>query len=155
MNMGKATLKEFPDRPCRVCNSTTFRIRPNNGKRECYPCVKRRGHRYIHERGGKEKMRQYQINNRQHLRDYQNNYYNFQVRNAQYSKRLTERTPAWADKKKIIEFYKNCPKGYHVDHIIPLNGKKVSGLHIETNLQYLTKKENLKKSNKYPIKYSH
>jgi 5-methylcytosine-specific restriction endonuclease McrA len=99
-------------------------------------------------------MRQYQINNRQHLRDYQNNYYNFQVRNAQYSKRLTERTPAWADNKKIIEFYKNCPKGYHVDHIIPLNGKKVSGLHIETNLQYLTKKENLKKSNKYPIKYS-
>ena len=60
-----------------------------------------------------------------------------------------KRMPPWADKKRIREIYENCPEGYHVDHIIPLRGENVSGLHIPENLQYLTAEENLKKSNKW------
>lgn len=57
------------------------------------------------------------------------------------------RTPKWADLEAIKEFYKNCPKGYEVDHIIPLNGKYVSGLHVLDNLQYLPSSVNRKKNN--------
>ena len=56
--------------------------------------------------------------------------------------------PKWANLDKIKEIYKNCPKGYQVDHIIPLQGKNVCGLHIETNLQYLTPSENRIKGNR-------
>jgi hypothetical protein len=40
---------------------------------------------------------------------------------------------------------------HHVDHIIPLQGKKVSGLHVFSNLRVIPGEENVKKSNKYQI----
>jgi hypothetical protein len=61
----------------------------------------------------------------------------------------SRQTPKWADRSKIRDIYANCPEGHHVDHIIPLRGKLVSGLHIETNLQYLLAHENMKKHNTY------
>lgn len=62
-----------------------------------------------------------------------------------------KRTPAWADLEAIKQFYIDCPEGYEVDHIIPLQGKLVSGLHILENLQYLTRSENARKRNKFDI----
>lgn len=58
-------------------------------------------------------------------------------------------TPAWADIGKIKEIYQACPPGHHVDHIIPLHGRQVTGLHVENNLQYLPAYENRSKSNKF------
>lgn len=66
-----------------------------------------------------------------------------------YTARKTQRLVPWADLEKIKSIYKNCPAGWHVDHIIPLNGQLVSGLHVETNLQYLPAAENCKKGNRY------
>lgn len=61
------------------------------------------------------------------------------------------RTPPWADTDAIKQFYANCPTDYHVDHIIPLRGKLVSGLHVIENLQYLPAKENCAKGNKFDV----
>lgn len=61
------------------------------------------------------------------------------------------RVPTWADLKAIKEIYEACPEGYHVDHIVPLQGELVSGLHVENNLQYLTATENMSKGNKWDV----
>lgn len=58
-------------------------------------------------------------------------------------------TPKWAVLKDINEFYKNCPEGHHVDHVVPLKGKNVCGLHVSNNLQYLPARDNLIKGNKF------
>lgn len=74
--------------------------------------------------------------------------------NAKRRAEVLDRTPAWADMAKVRKIYSDCPKGYHVDHIYPLNGDLVSGLHVETNLQYLTAEENMSKGNKMPVSTS-
>lgn len=68
---------------------------------------------------------------------------------AKYRAAKLKRTPKWADLGAIQQFYKNCPEGHHVDHIIPLQGKLVSGLHVLENLQYLPAAENCGKCNKF------
>lgn len=70
-----------------------------------------------------------------------------------YKSRLRKCTPLWADKSKIKEIYKLKPDGCHVDHIIPIRGDNVCGLHCEENLQYLTADENIKKSNHYSLEH--
>ena len=60
-----------------------------------------------------------------------------------------QRIPPWADLSAIKDFYLKCPDGHHVDHVVPLRGKEVSGLHVLENLQYLPAKENMSKGNKF------
>lgn len=59
------------------------------------------------------------------------------------------RTPLWSDLVAIKEIYEQCPQGMHVDHIVPILGEFVSGLHVPENLQYLTPQENFAKSNSW------
>ena len=66
-------------------------------------------------------------------------------------KDVKNRTPKWVNTKDILSIYALCPKGFHVDHIIPLkgfiDGRPVTGLHVPYNLQYLTPEDNHKKYN--------
>jgi len=57
--------------------------------------------------------------------------------------------PPWAERAPLLAFYRACPPGFHVDHVIPLRGKLVCGLHCLDNLQYLPAQINLQKANRF------
>jgi hypothetical protein len=57
-------------------------------------------------------------------------------------------TPVWANIQEINRIYKECPKGFHVDHIYPLKSKYMCGLHVENNLQIISATENICKGNR-------
>lgn len=71
--------------------------------------------------------------------------------NSLYRARKRGATPSWAELEAIKDLYLNCPKGFQVDHVIPLAGSAVCGLHVLSNLQYLTKEDNLIKKNSFKI----
>lgn len=65
-------------------------------------------------------------------------------------------TPPWADEVAIRAFYleaarltKETGVEHQVDHVIPLQGKTVTGLHVHTNLQVLPKAANQSKGNRW------
>ena len=62
--------------------------------------------------------------------------------------------PRWANMEKIRWFYKEAHRMttssgtvYHVDHIVPISGENVCGLHTHNNLQIITASENSSKKN--------
>lgn len=81
--------------------------------------------------------------------------------NAKRRAQKTLSTPLWVlesedELNKIKKIYKKCECitketniVHHVDHIVPLIGKYVSGFHCAENLQIITRTENLKKGNKH------
>jgi len=57
--------------------------------------------------------------------------------------------PAWADLTAIDKLYAEAlATGLHVDHIYPLQGETVCGLHVPLNLHLLSRLENLRKGNR-------
>ena len=77
---------------------------------------------------------------------------------AKRKARELQALPSWADLDAIKTEYalaKWCSKvtgiQYEVDHIIPLQGKKVCGLHTANNLQVIPMSDNRKKNNQFHI----
>lgn len=117
----------------------------------------------------------YRIKNRDKILEYKYDYYllnrdkelarrkeyrlkNREVITAHSNKRRAAKLnaiPSWANLEEIRKIYKDAKiltettKVRHVvDHIVPLKGVNVSGLHVENNLRIVTWAENLIKSNK-------
>lgn len=87
---------------------------------------------------------------------------NPEVRAHHSAKRRAETldaTPVWLTKEQhddikamyalAKKFERLCNTCYHVDHIVPLAGKDVCGLHVPWNLQLLPAKINMTKGNRY------
>ena len=137
---GKAQCSVCKEIKCIENNFYKSASKPRGIESSCIQCEKKR---YEKDKDWKNKQKRehYYVGNK----DY------FSEKARFYKLKKEYRTPVWADRESIKKFYLNCPEGYQVDHVIPLNGKYVSGLHVIENLQYLTIEENLKKSNKFDI----
>jgi hypothetical protein len=96
----------------------------------------------------------------EHGREYSKAYYethkpDFYARSAKRRATKLSARPSWA-KLDVIKRIYQCAEGDHVDHIVPLQGELVCGLHVEYNLQYLSPSENTSKGNKFdPDTYVH
>lgn len=91
---------------------------------------------------------------------YEENYADINFRNATNRAKRMHRVPNWLTIGDIVEMkwaYQlakeittNTGIKYVVDHIIPLNGHNISGLHCPQNLRIITAFENRQKKNKFP-----
>ena len=77
---------------------------------------------------------------------------------ANYRSAKDTRQPSWLNAGHLFEMesiYNYCAAlrsaglDYHVDHIVPLRGDNVSGLHVPWNLQVITGSENMSKGNRF------
>lgn len=113
----------------------------------------------------KARVKQWDEENKDRRPKYQQNYQNKEENRHKITERNNHRRavkikaePKWIDRDALKEIYKEARKRtkedgiqYHVDHIVPLRHELVCGLHCEDNLQVLTEKENLEKSNNFNI----
>lgn len=135
----------------------------------CKPCVKeyKAGRYKARSSEIKERMRKYYAANQDRIisrcKKYQKN--NPHIPRAATAKRkakLLSATPSWLTDKhreeinmvyqeaKRLELETNEP--HHVDHIVPLQGKLVCGLHVPWNLRAIPARDNLTKHNKFIVK---
>jgi len=81
--------------------------------------------------------------------------------NARRRANTKNRTPSWLtefDRLKMKCYYqvasmrsRESGQKWHVDHIIPLQGENVCGLHVPNNLQIIPAIENMRKNNHYEV----
>jgi len=72
--------------------------------------------------------------------------------------RKREAKPSWVDQEEIDVVYREAASvardtgvPHDVDHVVPLRGRNVSGLHVPWNLRVIPASENRAKGNKWPI----
>jgi hypothetical protein len=108
----------------------------------------------------------YREKNREKINAYSNewvksNRLNSTLNTAKYRSAKLQRTPAWLTEFDLLRMkcmyqvaaMRSRESGYHwhVDHIIPLKGRLVSGLHVPNNLRVIPAKENKRKTNLYEV----
>jgi hypothetical protein len=147
---------------CRECHnlSTKKYYHENSKTRGTY----NKSWREVNKDHVKAKSKSYYASNKEQINLYTKvwrQYNQDRVRNYSASRRALKKQafPKWltTDQLKEIEYFyihaRDCEiisgQKYHVDHIVPLKGENVCGLHVPWNLQLLPSDINLSKHNKY------
>lgn len=114
-------------------------------------------HPEVAAKAGKKWSEKNKVKERERLRKYQaDNPHKMLARKTKYRATQLNATPAWSNASEIVDFYEAARafriytgQEYHVDHIVPLQGKTVCGLHVPANLQVLTGSDNISKGNRH------
>jgi hypothetical protein len=144
----------FTGKPCKF-NHISKRFVFNG---VCLKCHSERSNKTYHKENGKEKQRTETI--RETKRRWRQN--NKGVVNSWTAMRYAnkkQRTPPWLTEKDVerIKCYYQVAAMYtkeglgmwSVDHLVPLRGENVSGLHVPNNLTVITQVKNSSKSNNW------
>lgn len=119
-----------------------------------------KAYRDSHQKKREQYSRQFNEENKDYFTDWrQLNKGKMRAYSKKYRSIKSKATPYWlteAQYEAIESFYlhaRDCEvvsgEKYHVDHIVPLQGKNVCGLHVPWNLQVLPADLNISKSNKW------
>lgn len=132
---------EYPgEYPCRQCLKPTLLKQRTN--KYCSKKCKRRAERTRNQKSNSVHPRN---------KTKKHNAYSYLRKRVDNPK---NRIPKWQDRVTLNHIFSNCPDGFVVDHIIPLNNPLVSGLHCTANLQILSTIDNTIKSNKFDGSYN-
>lgn len=142
---------------CKNCFSSYNKNRYEQNKDQ----IKNNALNYYKE--NKEKRQQYKKDNAEKINKYSRDYYKknpvvYKIQAVKRRANMLHATPVWLNEdqhKNIKSIYNLCKEKeietglkWHVDHIVPLLGSNVCGLHVPWNLQVITAKQNLTKGNK-------
>ena len=150
-------------RNCGVAKSLDFFPKQKKNKDGHHSYCKQCRAAYDKARYNPEKRNKEYVQNLESERQARREYYSenkdaYYARKAKRRASLLNRTPKWlsaSDLKTMSSIYARCSllnkqssEKYEVDHIVPLQGETVSGLHVPWNLQIIPMFENRSKGNK-------
>lgn len=104
-----------------------------------------------------KKLNQWRLSNPDRLREVREKWYSDNPQknrfySSKWRKECRKATPLWANWEKIAAIYdesiaisKKTGIPHHVDHIVPVQGKNITGLHVHQNLRIIPATENVKK----------
>lgn len=152
---GRVIVKNKEKKQCLECGKTKSPRWAKKGT-QCNICYNKE-YRIKNKKILRKKAKEYRLNNKEKINECKRRY---RAKTGKHKKAVAARKalkrasmPKWICKKEILNIYKNCPKGMTVDHIIPLKNDLVCGLHVPSNLRYLSVSDNCKKWNKFDGTY--